>query len=116
MDKAAVVSVKELLGKEVAAFDFEGQLVLDALRKAAKQRQLLVLSFAGMRHVMSDFMHATIGVVLSEHPEFDLLLTIEGLEQVPYAEVKLAEVKKLAMNQEYRQRLNEAWDTELASC
>lgn len=114
MDKAAVVSVKELLGKEVAAFDFEGQPVLDALRNAAKQNQQLVLSFAGMRHVMSDFLHATVGVVLAEHPGFDMLLIVEGLESIPYGEVKLAEVKKLALDADYRQRTAEAWDAELA--
>ncbi|UYZ64922.1 hypothetical protein [Hymenobacter weizhouensis] len=114
MNMMAVVSVKELLNKEVAAFDFEGQPVLDVLRQAAEKRQPLILSFAGMRHVMSDFLHATVGVVLSVHPEFDSLLTIEGLEHIPYANIKLAEVKKLALDADYRQRTAEAWDAELA--
>lgn len=114
MDMTAVVSVKELLGKEVAAFDFEGQSTLVVLRQAAVEDRSLVLSFVGMRHVMSDFLHATVGVVLSEYPAFDALLTIEGLEHIPYAEVKLAEVKKLALDAEYRQRTAEAWDAELA--
>ena len=114
MDMTAVFSVRELLGKEVAAFDFEGQPVLAVLRQAAAEGRSLVLSFAGMRHVMSDFLHATVGVVLSEYPAFDALLTIEGMEQVPYAEVKLAEVKKLALDADYRRRTAEAWDAELA--
>ena len=63
---------------------------------------------------MSDFLHATIGVVLAEQPAFDALLTIEGMEQIPYGEVKLTEVKKLALDEQYRQRTAEAWDAEMA--
>lgn len=116
MDKTAVVSVQELLHKKVAAFDFEGQPVADALLASAAKNQPVVLSFAGMSHVMTAFLHATVGAVLLAYPKFDSQLTIVGLEHVPYAQVKLAEVKKLALNEDYRQRLNEAWDTELASC
>lgn len=114
MNMTAVVSVRELLHKEVASFDFEGRQVVDALLQAAEQRKPVLLSFAGMRHVMSDFLHATVGVVLLAHPDFDALLTIEGLEQVPYAQIKLAEVKKLALDPEYRQQTEQAWDAELA--
>ena len=114
MDMTAVVSVQELLHKEVAAFDFEGQAIADALLASASRREPVVLSFAGLRHVTTAFLHATVGAVLLAHPAFDKMLTIQGLEQVPYAQVKLAEVKKLALDADYRRRTTEAWDAELA--
>lgn len=114
MDMTAKVSVRELLQKEVASFDFEGRPVVDALRQAAAQHQPVLLSFAGMRHVTSDFLHATVGAVLQEYAEFDSLLTVDGLDEVPYAQIKLAEVKKLALDREYREQTEQAWNTELA--
>jgi hypothetical protein len=85
----------------------------DSLTESATRSQDLTLSFQGLRHVTTAFLHAAIGTVLLHYPSFADHLHCEGFESAP-VEWKVNEVRRMALDTEYRQQMQQAWAEEMA--
>lgn len=93
--------------------DSDGQRLADVLHEKAARREAVVLSFRGLRHVTTAFLHAALGAVLLHHSDFAELLRVEGAESA-MIEAKIADVQRMALDADYRQQMQQAWAEEMA--
>jgi hypothetical protein len=105
--------IQEFLGKSSAVLASDGQRLADTLTTSATSSQDVTLSFQGLRHVTTAFLHAAIGTVLLHYPSFADHLQFEGFETAP-VEWKVNEVRRMALDTEYRLQMQQAWAEEMA--
>lgn len=109
----SVLLIQEFLGKSSAVLASDGQRLADAITESATRGQDVTLSFQGLRHVTTAFLHAAIGTVLLHYPSFTDHLRLEGFEATT-VEWKVNEVRRMALDTEYRQQMQQAWAEEMA--
>jgi hypothetical protein len=109
----SVLSIQEFLGKPAAVLASDGQRLADFLTERAQRGEAVTLSFVGLRHVTTAFLHAAIGTVLLHYPSFATYLHVQGFEAAT-VEWKVNEVRRMALDTEYRQQMQQAWAEEMA--
>lgn len=110
----SVLFIQEFIGKSAAVLASDGQHLADFLTERAQKGEPVSLSFKGLRHVTTAFLHAAVGTVLLQIPEFDKLLRVQDVESSA-VELKLTEVRRMALDVDYRQQIEEGMAEALAA-